>query len=178
MLAICDVARFVNLRVIVLLSWALMTFTMVHSEPRTIRIEESEANVIYTASLMANETDLKQLAHLVVDVRDLLSAQGHELPILKPFLTHCRALACDYGVFINDDEFDALKREFDNYEQADPFSRNLKKVEQDSITLSSKAAIGLLKFMGGSLLCLVPMPIAQGVGASLAILGINDMLNL
>lgn len=159
--------------------------------------EEEASHLIYQDNLesyglkqahsLAEEHSLHEIIMKLVDLKWYLEAKGCEIPDFRAILEAVRIYLRERGVEIEDAEFEHLKELFQFYE--DPFNalcdrepikeikHKKKKHHHKEVRVSSKTAIGFLKFMGGALLCLIPIPIVQGAGASLAVLGVNDMMN-
>lgn len=129
------------------------------------------------ADEIADEMDVQELVQLIVTLRNYVVSQGCEIPDLTAFLEHCRSSLSNQGFYINDEVFDALKREIRALDRGDAFDqvRHHKKKKNKEIKVNSKTAVGFLKFVAGGLLCLVPIPVVQGLGVGLAVLGVSEM---
>lgn len=132
------------------------------------------------ADEIAEEMDTQELVQLIITLRNYVVSQGCEIPNLTVFLEHCRASLSNQGFFINDEVFDALEREIKALDRGDSFDQvrhhhHSKKKKNKEIRINSKTAVGFLKFVAGGLLCLVPIPVVQGVGVGLAVLGVSEM---
>ena len=122
-------------------------------------------------------SDAQDLVQLIIEMRNYLISQNCEIPNLTAFLERCRVSLSNQGFLIEDAVFDALKREIRALERDDAFDqvRHHKKKKNKELKVSSKVAVGFLKFVAGGLLCLVPIPLVQGAGVGLAVLGVSEM---
>lgn len=129
------------------------------------------------AEEIGNEMDAQELVELIVSLRNYVVSQGCQIPDLTAFLEHCRTSLSNQGFFLNDAIFDTLKREIRALDRGDAFDqiKNHKKKKNKELRVNSKTAVGFLKFVAGGLLCLVPIPVVQGVGVGLAVLGVSEM---
>lgn len=179
------------------LLWAIVFVTVgVGAMPLGAFDEEEAAHLIYEENLetyglkqahsLADEQILHEIILKLVELKWYLQSRGCEIPDFKGLLDAARSYLREQGVEIEDAEFNHLQELFEFYE--DPFNalcdhdtikeiKHKKKRHKKDVRVSGKTAIGFLKFMGGALLCLIPVPIVQGAGASLAVLGVNDMMN-
>jgi hypothetical protein len=141
--------------------------------------DEPIANTVQLAQEMSEEQDLHELVRLIVQFRNDMVARGCVIPRLTALLEIYRSQLYEYGLNVDDEVFDQLWQEFAKYESGMPVHpmKHKHKHKKEEVKISGKTAVGFLKFLGGSLLCLVPVPIIQGAGASLAVIGINDMMN-
>ena len=130
---------------------------------------------------MAKEClDVHELVQLIINMRNYVVSQGCEIPLLMPFLDDCRRSLSNQGFFIDDATFDSLKREIQSLERGNRIDlirhhHPKKKKDKKELKVNSKTAVGFLKFVAGSLLCIVPVPLIQGAGIGLAILGVSEM---
>jgi hypothetical protein len=150
--------------------------TLVDDDPTEITLKQ--------AFSIQEEQDMKELVRLIVELRHYLVCRGCYFPRPTAFLEYCRVQAYAEGVEIDDDVFDRLWEEFASYEVKEDFPAHQIKhkhhkhhKKEKEVKISGRMAVGFLKFVGGSLLCLIPVPVIQGAGASLAVIGVNDMLN-
>ena len=124
---------------------------------------------------------IEELVHLIIDMRSFLIAQGCYFPPIDRFLDDCRSLARQYGLHISDAEFDQLKAEFQHYDTDVPYKEIKHKhkhhKKHKEVKVSSRTAMGFLKFVGGALLCIVPIAPIQAAGATLAVVGISEMID-
>jgi hypothetical protein len=130
------------------------------------------------------EQDITEIVRLIIELREYLVSRGCYFPRLTAFLEHCRLQAYAKGIEIDYEVFDMLWEEFASYEAKEGFPPHQIKhkhhkhhKKEKEVKVSGRMAVGFLKFVGGSLLCLIPVPVIQGAGASLAVIGVNDMLN-
>lgn len=163
----------------------------IHFEDIEPEDEDPLEALVQQAEALAKKTDIHEIVRIIVQFRCDLVAQGCAIPPLTHILADVRDYLGSEGLTIDDEVFDRLYTLFAQYENpygctgtARGFEVNLikhkphkKKKKEKEIHVSSKTAMGFLKFMGGALLCLVPIPIVQGAGASLAVIGVNDMVN-
>jgi len=132
------------------------------------------------AKKIEQEIDLHELVQLVTSLRNYVIMQGCEIPDLMPFLDHCRSCLSNQGFFIDNATFDALKREIRALEHSTQIDfikhkHHKPKKNKKELKMNSKTAVGFLKFVAGTLLCLVPVPMIQGAGIGLAVLGVSEM---
>jgi hypothetical protein len=132
------------------------------------------------AALIEEEGDLSELVLLICMMRNYVVSQGCEIPDLRGFLGDCRTALSNQGFFIDEATFRALEREIrvlDEEIRIDPTRhRHRKDKKKDKeLKINSKTAVGFLKFVAGSLLCIVPIPLVQGAGLGLAVLGVSEM---
>jgi hypothetical protein len=143
-------------------------------DPVTICLEQAQA--------MRNDTNIVNIMHTIVQLRQYLEYQGCCVPPITALLDACRCAASQYGLKVNDEVFEALLQEFGTYEH-DPVgydSLNCQKKDKkpkELVKISSRSAMGFLKFAGGTLLCIIPCPPVQAAGASLAVLGVCEMFD-
>jgi hypothetical protein len=136
------------------------------------------------ASLMERSCDVQQLIQIVVQLRNILISQGCKFPSLQTILDSCRVLLNNEGIEIDEETFDALEQQFRDYEDDEGFLykeighlHKKKKKKDKEIKINSKTALGFVKFIGGTLLCFVPVPIIQSAGVSLVVVGVSEMVD-
>lgn len=132
------------------------------------------------ADRISQNLDTQELIQLIVELRNYLLMQNCEIPDLTAFLDACRVSLRDDDFYISDEIFEALKREIKALDRGDSFSQvrhrsKDKKKKGKELKVNSKTAVGFLKFVAGGLLCLVPIPLVQGAGVGLAVLGVSEM---
>lgn len=147
--------------------------------------------VMDLAKQIEKETDVEEIIDMIIQLKIDLLRQGYYFPPLTQFLGYCRDVLGQNGIEIEDNVYDHLYEEFRIYEAhcpQDTFITPIKhkdknrkhkkdKDDEKEVKINAKTFLGFVKFVSGSLLCLVPVPIVQGAGASLAVLGINDMID-
>lgn len=131
--------------------------------------------------------DLDQLVFMIVQIRDYLVWNGCYFPSLTAILDSCREIMRKDGVEIDDAEFEALREEFEKYDRHDDVrtqqiknhhhKKHGKHKKDKELKINSKTAMGFIKFVGGTLLCFVPVPLIQTAGVSLAALGVSEMVD-
>lgn len=133
---------------------------------------------------MINETDLNAMVDHLKQLKILCETRNLEFPNLTVFLTSIRESLAQGSLEIDDATFDWLYDEFWAFEDSDGFywdpikhKHRHKKHKSDEVRVSTKTALGFLKFMGGTLMCIIPFPLVQGAGAALAVVGISDMVD-
>lgn len=137
-----------------------------------------EAWLAERAERIEAEMDPQELVNLLVGLRQQLVYEGCQIPDLRAFLAHCRTYLSNHGFFIKDEVFEALEAEFEAFGESDSFLKTKhrsKKKKDKEIRVNAKTAVGFLKFVAGGLLCLVPVPVVQGLGVGLAVLGVSEM---
>src|ERR1700722_14985982 len=104
------------------------------------------------------ESDVSEMVNLIVTMRNSFGSEGCEIPNITAFLGDCRGALSNQGFLIEDAIFEALEREIKALEEGyriDQTSHHKKKKKQKKEPKeNSKPAVGFLKFVAGSLLCL------------------------
>lgn len=174
------------LRAIACLSLTAFSVAQLSADQVLNLINQNPSKVLTQyATNLSDEVSISAIVETMCDLRDFCVAQGCDFPTLPEILFHCRELAKKEGFDIPDDIFNILLKEFENRDKllySSPFNEikhkhKPHKQKKKDIKISGKTAVGFLKFTAGTLLCLIPIPIVQGAGASLAVIGINDMVD-
>lgn len=135
---------------------------------------------------MESETDLQSMVDHLKELKILCETKNLQIPNLTVFLSAIRNKLAEGSLEIDDATFDWLYEEFWAFEDFayadwDPIRskrhHNNKKHKSKELRISTKTALGFLKFMGGALMCIIPVPLVQGAGATLAAVGISDMVD-
>lgn len=152
--------------------------------PYVHRAHDSDQEFLDLQNLMVAETDLMAMIDHLKQLKILCETRNIKFPNLTVFLTAIRNHLALGSLEIDDATFDWLYEEFRAFEDFDcvdwdPIKhKNRHKRHKDKeIKISTRTALGFLKFMGGALLCIIPVPIVQGAGAGLAAMGISDMVD-
>lgn len=142
------------------------------------------------------ETDVHEIIHFIVSWRLSLSRQGYQIPSVRDFVFLCQQYLQSHGILLSQEEreyiLDSLERA-ESFQEPEYFSllknssaefylikkhKHLHKHKNKNEThLSSKMICGFLKFLAGSLCCIVPVPAIQGAGAALAVQGVSEMVD-
>ncbi len=170
---------------VLLASLIIMTPLFSLDSRRTLFTDDANLIRHYFVPALEQETEISKMVDLMVKLRNHLISQGLRFPHLNDILTHYRDLLKEDGVFIDDAEFDRLQEEFKKYYEdsndcpsiIQAKHKHKHKKDKKEVKIGSKTAVGFLKFCAGSLLCLVPVPVIQGAGATLAVIGLNDMVD-
>lgn len=153
-----------------------------HYTGHTLR--SADSSYIYDMfSKIYFSNDAHEIINLILDIKDEFSTTHCQYPILTDLLALSRDMLCTDGVYLDDETYEALYAELSDVQELHSTGAILVKHKhkghhkKKEIKINSKTGIGMLKFMAGTLLCVIPIPMIQGAGASLAVLGINDMIN-
>lgn len=152
--------------------------------PYIHRADNSISEFMDLKDTMIHETDLMAMIDHLKQLKILCETRNLEFPNLTVFLTAIREHLAQGSLEVDDATFEWLYDEFWAFEDFEGFywdpikSKNRHKKQKDKeIKISTKTALGFLKFMGGSLMCIIPVPLVQGAGAALAVVGISDMVD-
>lgn len=186
MLALHDTLCSWFLRAFAYCSIAVLTNSGINAENfvRQLNFDPAHSARLFI-TYVEQETAINTIIDRLFDFRNALVSGGCEIPLLSDVLTHSRYLAWQEGFEIDDAEFEALYAKFKalegssymcNVETTRHKSKGKDKRDKTEVKLNSKTAIGFLKFVGGTLLLIIPCPPMQAMGGSLVVLGINDMV--
>lgn len=154
-----------------------------------VRLLQDNSDTVGTAiqgiKLIEQEQDVQSLIYLIVNLKKQLTSQGCYFPPLTEFLQYCRIELGKIDIEIEQSIFDRLYEEFDRIDNCSDYCEYLqtkhkhhkKGRKEKEVNINGKTAVGFLKFVGGSLICIIPLPIIQGAGAALAVIGLNDMMD-
>lgn len=145
----------------------------------------------YLNSLDENAT-IEEMVDFLFVLSANLKTKGYDMPSLAELSVNIRNYLQNENIPIDDEDFNLLLNEIKYREQSESCLINLidsynasnfcfhkikKSKSKESSKVSSKMTFGIVKCLGGSLLCLIPFPAAQAVGAGLVLNGINDCID-
>jgi len=127
-------------------------------------------------------------------VRESLISKGYSCPLLTEMCLRLRDYLLEKGIEFDDEEIQDLydeieKREslinaasFKFWEGNDCQSKiqlvkHKHKDDKKHYKMKSKGIFGFVKCLAGGLICIIPIPAAQAIGAGLVLNGINDIID-
>lgn len=123
------------------------------------------------------------MVDFLVGLKTYLQSLGYEPPSISTLSLNLKGELLEQGISIEEEVFDELHRQIDLKENAFLKANNIPSFSYPKIILakkelevSGKFAIGFTKALGGTLLCIVPHPVAWTVGGGLVTSGIIDMM--
>jgi hypothetical protein len=157
----------------------------VHALPKNV---EYEWVARYLNSLN-EDVSVEEAVDFLMSLKKSLKAKGYEVPNLTEMCFRMKNYLTDQNISVDEDDFNQLLDEIHMREGGNPFnfavldnynfsdSYVLKVKSKKANKLSSKMTFGLIKCLGGGLLCIIPFPAVQAVGAGLVLNGINDCID-
>jgi hypothetical protein len=153
----------------------------------------SEWLVEYLNTITDN-TPLEEVIDAILAYRTALQEQGCFMPAISDLMSYFQQSLESKGISIPEEEIEFLRDAFIKRENRlslnyDPYhiyakhdkhhKKKDKKKKNDhwEFSFTKKSIFGLVKFIGGTLTCLIPNPAAAAVGAGLIINGIEDIIN-
>jgi hypothetical protein len=159
------------------------------------RYSEYEWVVRYFNSVDEN-TSIEELVDFLVSFKASLQAKGYKCPSLADLCLRLRDALIQQGVELDDDVLEEIYNEIVERENDLSGSavfvpalnkkahfgflqikKGAKKKEKKEVQISGKMAVGFVKFLGGALCCIVPIPAVQVVGATIAGAGVIEMID-
>lgn len=135
---------------------------------------------------------IEEMVDFLVTLKTSLENQGYEVPKLTEMCLRLKDYLSNQDIELDDLEFNNLFNAILMRENSNPYvhavldSNNFdtfnfnyikKNKSKNSSKLSSKMTFGLIKCLGGGLLCIIPLPATQAIGAGLILNGINDCVD-
>jgi hypothetical protein len=131
------------------------------------------------------------MVDFLITFRNSLHEMGYDMPLLTDLSCEIRNYLVENGIKITDEEFSEIYGEICLKEQSSiaclygnsigtiqMVKKHRERKEGTSDTkIKSKSAFGLLKCLAGALICIIPVPVIQAVGAGLVLNGINDCID-
>lgn len=143
--------------------------------------------------------DMEEVIDFLISLRSSLIVQGYQCPPLTQLALGMVDYLSTQGVAIDPKDFQEIYEEILRREssQESCFFQKSRGNQRPQITLikhkhahkhhhkkksrevkvHSKGAFGFLKCLAGSLICLIPVPAVQAIGAGLILNGINDIID-
>jgi hypothetical protein len=133
-----------------------------------------------------DETPVEEMIETLSDLCNQLRNQGAACPLLSDLVLHFAQYFQNLGMQINQDAIreiyeKALESEKESADTIHPVKHKHKhkhkhKKRSGEARVSGGFAKGFCKFLGGALCCIIPHPLAWGIGTSLVALGVQDMV--
>lgn len=143
------------------------------------------------------DTELGEMVDFLVSFKSSMEMKGQVCPSLVDLMFQARDFLRSNGVEVDQDEFEMIHQEILSREivtSSQTFYRPSLRSERPNIELvkkhkhkkdkkggevkvKGKTIFGFIKCIAGGLICIIPIPAAQAVGAGLIVNGINDMVD-
>ena len=142
------------------------------------------------------ETDVEEVVDFLISTRESLVAKGYACPSLSELCMRVRSALIERGIEMDDEVVQEIYEEIGRREnQIGPFfqqsylkidnkykielikHKHKNKKDKKELKMKSKGVFGFLKCLAGGLICIIPVPAVQAVGAGLILNGINDIVD-
>lgn len=140
------------------------------------------------------ETDVEEVVDFLISLRESLVSKGYSCPSLAEICLRMRDYLIEKGIQFDDEEIEEIYEEIlRRQDQIFPtsfqisidkaqstkveFVKHKHKKDRNGVKMKSKGVFGFLKCIAGGLICIIPVPAVQAIGAGLVLNGINDIID-
>lgn len=144
------------------------------------------------------DTDVEEVVDFLINLRESLVHKGYQCPTLTEMADGIRRYLIEKQIPFDEEEIQEIYEEIAKRESQihpasfrlhDGYSKGFKvelckhkhkhkdKKDKKEFKMKSKGIFGFVKCIAGGLICIIPVPAVQAVGAGLVLNGINDIMD-